>query len=305
VAEPNLLLRKARLALASPSGSGGPMSRQELADAVNRHLHAAGVSGLVATAGYVARLERGCSRWPRAAYREALRAVLGVSSDAELGFALPRAWVAERQAWSEPVLNSEHVDSARRDLGWQLTAARHAARLTQVELAERVGCPRSTLANIETGKESGGRRFWDRADRELAAGGVLVKAYKALHGLVDEHLRQRAMQHRTAQARARGLTCGCGLVVGRWTPRDVRALREAMRLPVRDFSRRMGVSIATVTAWERHGRAKPVSLAAQAALDAALKLADRDVRGRFIQLRADYQGREAGSDRPAAGAERA
>ncbi|MFI9643960.1 hypothetical protein ACIG87_28590 [Micromonospora sp. NPDC051925] len=83
---PNDLLRAARLALRSPSGSGRPMSRQELAEAVNAYLydHA---GRMVAVAGhYIGNLERGQTRWPSAHYRQALRAVLGRATDTELGF---------------------------------------------------------------------------------------------------------------------------------------------------------------------------------------------------------------------------
>jgi hypothetical protein len=83
---PNELLRAARLALRSPSGSGRPLSRQELADAVNAYLHEH-VGRRFAIAGhYIGNLERGQTRWPSAHYRTALRAVLDKATDAELGF---------------------------------------------------------------------------------------------------------------------------------------------------------------------------------------------------------------------------
>lgn len=65
------------------------MSRQELAEAVNAHVyHATGrVSAM--DAHYVGRLERGQRRWPSVEYRNALRAVLDVSTDSELGFRPP------------------------------------------------------------------------------------------------------------------------------------------------------------------------------------------------------------------------
>lgn len=86
VRRPNDVLRRARLGMASPSGSGRRMSRQELAEAVNVYLFATTrrVSNL--DGNYVGRLERGEYRWPCKAYRQAFRAVLGASTDAELGF---------------------------------------------------------------------------------------------------------------------------------------------------------------------------------------------------------------------------
>src|SRR3712207_6761979 len=83
---PNALLRQARIRRLSPSGSGRPMSRQELAEAVNAYLWATYrvVDRLDATD--IGKLERGEHRWPRARRREAFRAVLGAASDTELGF---------------------------------------------------------------------------------------------------------------------------------------------------------------------------------------------------------------------------
>ncbi|MFJ8578417.1 hypothetical protein [Micromonospora sp. NPDC093277] len=83
---PNDLLRNARRLRRSPSGSGRPMSRQELAEAVAAYLfeHVGRVSDI--NAGYIGKLERGEHRWPAAHTRTAFRAVLGRDTDAELGF---------------------------------------------------------------------------------------------------------------------------------------------------------------------------------------------------------------------------
>ena len=132
---PNLLLRRARLARCSPSGSGLPMSRQEVADEVNVYLHARGGSTLVASADYVGRLERGEIRWPRAAYRAAFHAVFGVDTDAELGFYITRAAPTLDNDLSEPAVHPEHIRDAQRDLGRQLAAARKAAEHRQTERA--------------------------------------------------------------------------------------------------------------------------------------------------------------------------
>lgn len=80
----NNLLRAARLALRSSSGSGRPMSRQELADAVNAHTHAHCRSAV--DARYIGKPERGEHRWPSEPYRTALREVLGKTTNANLGF---------------------------------------------------------------------------------------------------------------------------------------------------------------------------------------------------------------------------
>jgi tetratricopeptide (TPR) repeat protein len=105
---PNTRLRDARIRLESRSGSGRPMSRQELADAANeylygrapRHLHGGSLD-----AKYIGKLERGLYRWPNDLYRKALRHVLAVHNDADLGFYIvrqPRRAVVLYQGHPEP-----------------------------------------------------------------------------------------------------------------------------------------------------------------------------------------------------------
>lgn len=86
----NDLLRAARLRRMSPSGSGRPMSRQELADLVNAQLALQDVRHAPLDGGYIGKLERGVHRWPQLAYREAFRRVLDATEDAELGFYVRR-----------------------------------------------------------------------------------------------------------------------------------------------------------------------------------------------------------------------
>ena len=78
---PNHQLRAARTALLSPSGSGRPMSRQELADACNaelarRYLGQGRRRWAGITEKTIGALERGEIRWPNRDYRQALCAVL-------------------------------------------------------------------------------------------------------------------------------------------------------------------------------------------------------------------------------------
>jgi hypothetical protein len=84
------LLASARKLLQSPSGSGRVLSRQELAEAVNAYLWDSLGRRTNLDATYIGRLERGDFRWPGAEYRQAFRAVLGVSRDADLGFYVAR-----------------------------------------------------------------------------------------------------------------------------------------------------------------------------------------------------------------------
>jgi DNA-binding transcriptional regulator YhcF (GntR family) len=67
--------------------------------------------------------------------------------------------------------------SAARALSEALAGRRRAAGLTQPQLAEMVGMSVTTVGHAETGRLWQGRRFWERADKELSAGGALL----ALH----------------------------------------------------------------------------------------------------------------------------
>ncbi|WP_240670717.1 XRE family transcriptional regulator [Actinoplanes solisilvae] len=99
---PNTLLAQARRARKSPSGSGRPMSRQELADAVNAYLWDIYQVTSTWDETDIGRLERGENRWPGKRRREAFRAVLHAQTDSEIGFYIDRASVATSQAAPTP-----------------------------------------------------------------------------------------------------------------------------------------------------------------------------------------------------------
>ncbi|MFN2496823.1 MAG: XRE family transcriptional regulator [Pseudonocardiaceae bacterium] len=93
MAEPNDLLRRAREGVESPNASGDCLSRQELAELVNAWVfeHTQDHRMVELDANYVGKLEQGSIRWPQDPVRRAgFRAVLGVATDAELGFRRPR-----------------------------------------------------------------------------------------------------------------------------------------------------------------------------------------------------------------------
>ncbi len=83
---PNERLTTLRLATPSKLRPGKPMRRSELADEVNRWLadHRSTTSSV--DGEHVGKWERGVVTWPYPHLRAALRAVLGVENDAELGF---------------------------------------------------------------------------------------------------------------------------------------------------------------------------------------------------------------------------
>lgn len=86
VHHPNHHLRQAREAIPSARTPGTFLSRQEVAEQVNHWIHRNRGSVVELDGNYIGKLERGVIRWPTRRYREALRAVLRVETDAQLGF---------------------------------------------------------------------------------------------------------------------------------------------------------------------------------------------------------------------------
>lgn len=88
-------LRVARERTASPAHTGESLSRQELAELVNAYVWEHHQQMVELDANYVGKIERGIIQWPSKVYREALRAILGVSTDSALGFANTRRAVVK------------------------------------------------------------------------------------------------------------------------------------------------------------------------------------------------------------------
>src|SRR6476469_3204146 len=69
-----------------------------------------------------------------------------------------------------------------------------------------------------------------------------------------------------------------------WSGREVRALREARRMSVREFAEHLGVSDRMVSKWEAGGKSIKPRPMNQAALDTSLEHAAEDARARFALL---------------------
>ena len=91
----NELLRAARERTASLTSPEECLSRQELAELANEWIWTHHQKMAALSANYVGQLERGCIRWPGKLYREAFRAILGVPTDAALGFVNTRRAVVK------------------------------------------------------------------------------------------------------------------------------------------------------------------------------------------------------------------
>ncbi|SCL35943.1 Helix-turn-helix domain-containing protein [Micromonospora aurantiaca] len=187
------------------------------------------------------------------------------------------------------------VAEARKELGRHLAQWRAVAGLRQVDLAKLIRYSRSQIANVEVGRDNTTRVFWRNADAALGARGALLAMSDQVRALVQDFQAQR--DHARDQGRQQAGTpsappispvlacpaaCGCGqAVVGRWTTREVRALREALRMSLRAFSEHLGVAIAAVSSWEHQ---TTPTLDEQSVLDQALTAADSHAKARFWLL---------------------
>ncbi len=199
--KPNHLLREARLRMPSPSGSGRPMSRQELADAVNAYL--AGKDDerhqceATLDANHIGKLERGEHRWPNDPRREAFRHVLKAATDAELGFWIIRgqhsgsATTANERRADLPSHSDTRSDAATLDAGERGTA--HAAASAGVWGADdtyRRTLLHGALAGAGLGLFGSALTLDDIS--HIAA--ALHDARRYLDGAVVGHLRERLVQ---------------------------------------------------------------------------------------------------------------
>ncbi|MFG1953964.1 transcriptional regulator [Micromonospora sp. NPDC048830] len=150
-----------------------------MADAVNAHLHAAGHHHGCIDANYVGKLEPGQIRWPTAAARAAFRAVLGVPTDAVLGFYIVRATAALTPAKdSTPPIES----SPGSKTDWQLDQA--IADTDEVNRRELLRL--LTTAGVLISGPTAGNLDWERiasiGDGHRPLDSAALDEYEALTG---------------------------------------------------------------------------------------------------------------------------
>lgn len=68
-------------------------------------------------------------------------------------------------------------ENEQQPLGRRLAAYRRTFGLTQEALAAKTGYSRSTIANVETGRQKGPRSFWQRCDDALGPDADLLRTY--------------------------------------------------------------------------------------------------------------------------------
>ncbi len=122
------------------------------------------------------------------------------------------------------MIDPNEVVAARRALGRQLARYRQAAGLTQHQLAPHTHYGRSTVANVEVGRQNVPRGFWERADTALGAGGKLTAQYDELVALVRQQ--RRDIAEAEAARRAASKDDGTG-----GTRRDLAAVELAVVAP--------------------------------------------------------------------------
>lgn len=71
-------------------------------------------------------------------------------------------------------------------------------------------------------------------------------------------------------------------MIKRWTGRETRALREAMRMSIRSFADHIGVSHRMVSKWEAGADDVTPRPSNQAALDTAFSCSSKEVKSRFL-----------------------
>lgn len=79
----------------------------------------------------------------------------------------------------------DDVKSRLLALGRQLAAWRGTAQETQRSLADQLPFSRSTVANVEVGRQGAPREFWQRCDDLLGARGDLLASYDQLAAVID------------------------------------------------------------------------------------------------------------------------
>jgi predicted kinase/transcriptional regulator with XRE-family HTH domain len=97
------------------------------------------------------------------------------------------------------------IVEVRRLLGAALAAARDAAGLSQAELARIVSYSRSTVANVEAGRQNAAPEFWADSDNATNADGRLTKAAEHLVELITAAERERCAAERQARLHRVGL----------------------------------------------------------------------------------------------------
>lgn len=86
------------------------------------------------------------------------------------------------------------------------------------------------------------------------------------------------------------------ITVTDWTATEIRALRQARRMSVREFAAHLGVSDRAISNWENTTKPVQPRSVSQALLDTSLHHADALVRDRFVRYVAAISGDQQTGD---------
>ncbi|MEU7925133.1 helix-turn-helix transcriptional regulator [Micromonospora sp. NPDC049107] len=87
-----------------------------------------------------------------------------------------------------PSVPPQEIAKAWIALGQLLASSRKAASYTQEAFAPLVNYGRSTIANVETGRQRVGRNFWSQCDELLRTGGSLAREYDRIRHASARHV---------------------------------------------------------------------------------------------------------------------
>ncbi|MFI7025744.1 helix-turn-helix transcriptional regulator [Micromonospora sp. NPDC049900] len=90
------------------------------------------------------------------------------------------------------MIDPQQLHDAKHALGRELRERRAACGLMQKDIARKVHSTRSTVANVEAGRQVVDRVFWQQCDTLLNAEGRLLTAYDAYRQLESEYQRERS-----------------------------------------------------------------------------------------------------------------
>lgn len=132
------------------------------------------------------------------------------------------------------------IAAARRALGRQLAALRQSTGHSQAEFAPLTGYGRSTLANVETGRQNVPREFWVRCEEHLGTC-ELVAAYDEIRTMVAAE--RQAASRRSRAERESHIRAWQESAVAGWPPyQDPGHLRRSPAPP----SRRASVTVTEI-----------------------------------------------------------
>lgn len=92
-------------------------------------------------------------------------------------------------------IDTDAIGVVRAQLGRQLAEYRLAAGYSQSELARLTDYARSTIANVEIGRQNVACQFWERCEAILDAHGALLDGYANLQSRLAERHKDRATEH--------------------------------------------------------------------------------------------------------------